>query len=402
MGPGVAGGGSPPTTKWRQRCRPKKKLRVNERVEVRSHEDGLCGSWHQGIVIACGHRTRCIKYDHILVDDGSESMIEHVEVPPVVDGVNYDEVQQCHYYRGSIRQLPPYVVIVPWNLPYGVCVDVYHKEAWWEGVIFDHNDGAEERTVFFPDIGDEMLAKLCNIRITMTWNEATEHWHRRGHWLFLEVIEEYEHEWPLPVSVEQIWYDLRDRDDFIKIKEWTSIDRALWQDLILQTISNNLMVALQDALPHLVMSRNLGESYGLPDIPDMDRDPEAEIVNEGCVGSRSNLTRGPSRLPVEMDAQAKEPIHGKYDWRPVGPDMVPGAGPCPNAITLYTGGKGTKYNHSLVEDVRKHLLYLGWKVEFRVDKGDILKFCYISPGGKCYHSVVKVCLDILGTNKDTR
>ncbi|OWM83657.1 hypothetical protein CDL15_Pgr004086 [Punica granatum] len=381
-------------------------------------------------------------------------MIEHVEVPPVVDGVNYDEVQQCHYYRGSIRQLPPYVVIVPWNLPYGVCVDVYHKEAWWEGVIFDHNDGAEERTVFFPDIGDEMLAKLCNIRITMTWNEATEHWHRRGHWLFLEVIEEYEHEWPLPVSVEQIWYDLRDRDDFIKIKEWTSIDRALWQDLILQTISNNLMVALQDALPHLVMSRNLGESYGLPDIPDMDRDPEAEIVNEGCVGSRSNLTNplieeedvdsiessmacdrssktfwtdprlpisqplianqssqcpsvvfsagGPSRLPVEMDAQAKEPIHGKYDWRPVGPDMVPGAGPCPNAITLYTGGKGTKYNHSLVEDVRKHLLYLGWKVEFRVDKGDILKFCYISPGGKCYHSVVKVCLDILGTNKDTR
>ncbi|PKI79062.1 hypothetical protein CRG98_000543 [Punica granatum] len=68
----------------------------------------------------------------------------------------------------------------------------------WGRVIFDHNDGAEDRTIFLPDQGNEMSAKLGNIRVTMTWNEATEIWHRRGPRLLLEVIEEYEQEWLSP------------------------------------------------------------------------------------------------------------------------------------------------------------------------------------------------------------
>ncbi|OWM86311.1 hypothetical protein CDL15_Pgr011135 [Punica granatum] len=166
--------------KRHRRSRFKKMLRVNEKVEnnisrtqVRSQGVGLLGSWHQGIVLSCGHRRRCIKYDHILIEDGLEKLIDYVEVPPAVDGVDSNEVHQCHY-RGSIRPLPPHFATGPWDLPYGMCVDVYYMEAWWEGVIFDHNDGAEERTVFFPDQGDEMLAELGSIRITMTWNKAVK------------------------------------------------------------------------------------------------------------------------------------------------------------------------------------------------------------------------------------
>lgn len=458
-------------------------------VKVRSQEDGFLGSWHQGVVMACGYRKRCIKYDHILVEDGSESFIEHVEVPPAVDG-DSDVVNQCHY-RGSIRPLPPFYVIGPWDLPYGLCVDVYHMEAWWEGVIFDHNDGGEERTVFFPDLGDQMLVKLSTIRVTMTWNETTESWHVRGQWLFLAVIEEYEHEWPLPVSVKQTWYDLRERVGFGRIKEWTSTDRSAWQDLVLATILENLMVVLKEVLPSLAISGRINSC--LLDVPKIDCGPQVESVSEGFIDSRENLTspcaikkpskmgesngldigslcnksseidvqlfqKGhdldqlveeaddngsnmnlhdrpsksfhkeqslptsqpltaierpqgharvlvagiPPRLSVKVDVKAKDPICGRRgNWQPAGPDLIPGAEPFPDAIALYIRGNGIKHNDSLVAGVRGHLLYLGWKIEFRVVKDESFRFRYVSPAGKCYQSLVQVCLDLTGSIKET-
>lgn len=438
--------------------------------------------------MACGYRRRCVKYDHILVDDGSQSFIEHVEVPPSVDGIHSDEVHQCQY-RGSIRPLPPYLVIGPWDLPYGSCVDVYHMEAWWEGVIFDHNDGSKERNVFFPDLGDEMVVRLGTMRATPTWDEITESWHRRGPWLFLEVIQECEQDWPLPVSVKQMWYDLRERDDFRGIKEWTSTDRGAWRCLVLETILENLMVVLQEALPSLAISGNI--CTWLLNMPKIDCGPQVESVDEGFIDCRENLftpcavtelprtdeNNGvdigmlrnksskidvqlfqkvhnldrlveeadgngsnmnsyimpsksfpkepilptpqpltaigspqrlpklsfPSRLSVEMDVKAKDHIRRKCGhWQPAGPDFVPGAEPFPDAITLYIRGKNTQCNDSLIARVHQHLLYLGWKIEFRVDKEEIFRFHYISPAGKCYQSLFKACIDITGAIKETR
>ncbi|KAM7257329.1 hypothetical protein ACFE04_013070 [Oxalis oulophora] len=48
-------------------------------------------------------------------------------------------------YRGTIRPSPPPLDVSKWRLHYGLCVDAYHQDGWWEGVIFYHNDNSEER-----------------------------------------------------------------------------------------------------------------------------------------------------------------------------------------------------------------------------------------------------------------
>jgi hypothetical protein len=41
-------------------------------------------------------------------------------------------------------------------------------------VIFDHYDGTKERSIFFPDLGDEMKVGVKKFRITHDWDESTE------------------------------------------------------------------------------------------------------------------------------------------------------------------------------------------------------------------------------------
>jgi hypothetical protein len=95
------------------------------------------------------------------------------------------------------------------------------------------------------------------LRISQVWNEITENWQPRGTWLFLELIEEYEQETHLGVSVKQIWYDLRDKTCFDKIKEWTCMMRDLWKGLVLQVINENLNIILKDVFKVLECSGGL-------------------------------------------------------------------------------------------------------------------------------------------------
>ncbi|XP_030524326.1 uncharacterized protein LOC115736661 [Rhodamnia argentea] len=248
----------------------KAKLLVGEKVEVRSDDDGFQGSWHSGVVISCSIRTRCVEYDHILVDDGSDKLVDYVRVSPAVDGLVSCTVDQ-HNYHGSIRPVPPIYVTGPYDFLYGLCVDAFHMDAWWEGVIFDRNVGAEKRNVFFPELGDQMLTQLANIRVTQDWDEITEKWQSRGTWLFLDLICVYEQEWPIPVSLKQIWYDLREKEAFQRSK-WTSRDKTLWEKLVLETINENLSIASVVLIPFLdsPRSRNsMEESCMLLELPEL-------------------------------------------------------------------------------------------------------------------------------------
>lgn len=223
---------------------------------MRSEEEGFLGSWHSGVVTVCSKLLRHVKYDHLLTDDGCDNLVDLVRVSPIVDGTCCASANQCHK-RGNIRPLPPKFDFQEWSLPYGLCVDVYYQEAWWEGVIFDHNDGSQERRVFFPDLGDEMTIGIDSLRVTHDWNEGKGTWHRRGSWLFLELIEESEKDSYLAVSVKQLWYDLREKKGFKKIKDWTSSVRSLWKELISEVIDDNLKILLDH------VHRMLGHPFSL-------------------------------------------------------------------------------------------------------------------------------------------
>ncbi|XP_021909833.1 uncharacterized protein LOC110823704 [Carica papaya] len=229
--------------KSKQKKLVRKRKLLHEKVEVRSVEDGFLGSWHSGTVIAFDKQVRHVKYDHLLTDDGSQTLVDIVGVSAIVDGSSCVNMNHCNY-RGCLRPVPPPLEFGKWDLSYGLCVDVYYQDAWWEGVVFDRRDGLEERRIFFPDLGDEMTIGVDSMRITQDWNEFTETWHPRGTWLFLELVEEYEQEQYVPVSVKQIWYDLREKPDFKKLEEWTSSARALWEDLVLQVIEDNLKITV--------------------------------------------------------------------------------------------------------------------------------------------------------------
>ncbi|XP_059663847.1 uncharacterized protein LOC132309570 [Cornus florida] len=221
------------------------KLIVGDKVEVRSREEGLKGSWHVGTVIAREKQARRVKYEHLLCDNESEMLTERVRVSSIVDGIVSNNMTQSHC-RGLIRPLPPLLHVAEWSPHYAQCVDVYYKEAWWEGVIFDHEDGSEQRKIFFPDTDEVMKFGIEMLRITQDWDEFTEDWKPRGNWLFLEFIEELEPEWPLQVSVRQMWYDLQGKEGFVKLKEWICSARSIWEDLVLDVLNDNFKLTLDE------------------------------------------------------------------------------------------------------------------------------------------------------------
>ncbi|KAJ6409317.1 hypothetical protein OIU84_008918 [Salix udensis] len=408
----------------RKRKRTKIKLYLHEKVEVRIEEDGFQGSWHPGTVIACRRQDLDlkyeVKYDHILNDDESDYLVDQVRVSLSVDDTDCANEDRCNN-RGLIRPPPPPFQFGKYGLPYGLCVDVHYQEAWWEGVIFDHDDGSEERKVFFPDLGDEIMARVNKLRVTQDWNEVDETWRQRGTWLFLVLIEEYEQKQYNPVSIKQLWHDLREKENFEKLGGWTSAVKALWRELVLEAIDDNLKV----------VSNHL---FQVTDIPDATQQPLkiAKPVNGVDINRKEDLVETHAMIPVENslnDCLVLHPscpnvestldrvvpkfscdegffnstsnkINGsspgqaciQSSWLGAGPDIVPGPEFCPDAIIKYAQMGNKKPRGTLIKDVRKHLAHQRWKIELMKDKGRS-RLRYTSPVGKLYHSLRQVCLD---------
>ncbi|KAJ8769778.1 hypothetical protein K2173_007638 [Erythroxylum novogranatense] len=245
------------SSKKRRRKSIRRSLSVGDKVEVRSVEEGFHGSWHAGTITACSKQNWNVKYfvqyDNLLADDGSKHLEESLSVFLLWNDINVNGENGCNY-RGRIRPFPPQLEFSKYNFAYGMCVDANYKDGWWEGVIFDHEEGSEERKILFPDLGDELIIHVSALRITQDWNEIEYMWKPRGMWLFLELIEKYERRNYMSVSVKQLWFDLRDRKGFQELGDWTSSLKVLWEELLLDTLNDNLLIVLN----------NLSRVIGLP------------------------------------------------------------------------------------------------------------------------------------------
>ncbi|KAL5724529.1 hypothetical protein ACHQM5_007777 [Ranunculus cassubicifolius] len=202
-----------------------KKLLLHERVEVRQLEEGLRGSWHPGQVVDISDFYRSVKYDELLTDTGTSNLVEQIPVSKAVEGLCLR--RRIHRtYRSRIR---PTSQILNHDLVHGLCVDAFYEDAWWEGVLFDHNESSDERSVFFPDEGDERTFCVKDLRVSCEWNEHTGDWTVRGLWIMMELAKEFEQDQSLPSFVKKVWYHLRDHIEFkIMIFEWTCGDRSVW------------------------------------------------------------------------------------------------------------------------------------------------------------------------------
>ncbi|CAN8253213.1 unnamed protein product [Cochlearia groenlandica] len=399
----------------------RRKLLIGEKVEVRSVEEGFLGSWYLGTVIASKKRgRRSIRYDHILSDDGADYLVETVDVSElVVAGLSPDRKDVSDTLRGRLRPVPPKLEVDESDLVYGLCIDVFFSEAWWEGVIFDHVNGSEERRVFFPDLGDEMNVGLQSLRITQDWNEDADTWVFRGRWLLLDLIEKYKEDHYLPVSVTQLWYDIRDKTGFARIREWTCSTTALWEDLMLEVIHDNLRITINQFLhdndveiyPHQeykpfkeVSQEAIGSSACSSGVlvtapqeqhfscTDKDhklasqRSQSLSVLTSvsGIRPEESYINRVTEFSSKKFTATHKKVPKKPGNWQPF--DCV--AKSCPQAVSSYNRAASLR----VAIHVKKHLKYMGWNIEQMLDECGRQRFRYFSPDGRLIeYSLRRVC-----------
>lgn len=486
------------------------KLLVDEKVEVRSIDEGSLGSWHSAVVISVKNRARDVRYDSLLCDDGSQKLIEEIDVNPVVDGITPVGKRRL-FYRGLIRPLPPPFDFNRLSMHYGQCVDAYYQEAWWEGVVFDHENDSEFRSIFFPDIGDLLHIRVDDLRITQDWDEFTQEWNPRGNWLFLELIEQFKQENLIHVSAREVWYELSEKEGFKKLKEWTnsSTRRDIWESLVMEVIDDHSKLAaemfvgevsesmlrgdfecrlrksdaadcievntvplvaeeeihvddplakskrseislprssnsglLVEGLPS-ALSINYEKSsrlqnsnqirddsdFSISDNPveinvvdecqsagcNIDLVPEVEICRDSACKSETTHEESPcsaqsivpcnaatavgeGNMSKDLDIVSKESTgdrRKKRKWEIAGTDIVPEAEFCPRIVRNYlskSNSNNHKDNSSLQLSLRKHLAYLGWKIEVHREERST-RMRYTSPKGKSYMSLVTVCQD---------
>lgn len=191
-----------------------------------SCDPGLCGSWHKAVVIGILENVRTVRYTDFIDENGSP-LVENIQVSDAIDGKSSmpEEV-----IRGNVRPMCPHQRLQVSHASYGLCVDALIEGSYWEGVIADHAEGSMERKVLFPDEGDECIIKVDQLRLTQDWDEVTGKWKPRGIWLFLQVLLSHEERDGLPVSVRQIWFDLRSKPSFkTDAKMWMCGTEEFWE-----------------------------------------------------------------------------------------------------------------------------------------------------------------------------
>ncbi|KAF5199853.1 Phd finger transcription factor [Thalictrum thalictroides] len=292
----------------RNETQPPKQLKPNvflfgDKVEVWREDESLKGSWNSGIIVGGGGSDdglfRYVRYDHLILVDGSTKHSISISS-------NIDETK---HFRGLIRPVPPPRLIDNnvLDLHYGLCVDVYSKNAWWEGVVFDYEDGCEQRLVFFPDLGDQQKVSTEQIRITQYWNQVSGNWSLSGNWLFLELIEEKKKGLLITLSDNEIWSIVKANEDFDKkVVDWTCPTRSLWDVLVSEvvreicsTIENDQdIVEVQDEV-HLPKTPDEGTEQTVRTQPIFD---SAEFIEDVDLTSEVDLTASQDKISKSSDS----------------------------------------------------------------------------------------------------
>ncbi|KAJ1699011.1 hypothetical protein LUZ63_007523 [Rhynchospora breviuscula] len=343
--------------------------------------------------------------------------------------------------RNNIRPYACRLPLQPSQATYGMCVDACIENVHWEGIIIDdindHTAQIMQINVFFPDMGIEEPVLLQDLSLSSDWDEVTGEWTLRGRWKFLEALEANQLErGTLGMTAQQLWHMARSEPSFItKHCAWTCGSWNEWFSLVL---------SLKYQLPHLTTSPSVQSSTFLRSVSDFveaykDRSSsQADILTKSLKQksdiARSHLkslgwkfmeTRRGTKYYVSTDGTRYDSFikacegylsgkaeHSHYENATC--SVVPGVisdtkatrGQCSqrgtwNKVSLipeYSSvlGRGAKYGDVDMDTVRKHLLHLGWSVEYKRDTSrPMTRFRYHSPEGKTYYSLRMVFADFV-------
>ncbi|CAM8967333.1 unnamed protein product [Rhodiola kirilowii] len=396
--------------------RKRKKLVLGEQVEVKSDEDGFQGSWHAGTVIACEDGFRKVRYHHLMEDDKRSYLVDTINVSKNLDGEIEVKEGNNMTWVNNIRPLRQDADFDKSDLYYGLCVDAFHNDAWWEGVVYDHIDGSDARSVFFPDLGDEMTFEIGKLRQAWDWDECTAEWSCRGNWVFLKLVAKLVNGCPLTVSVKQLWYDLQEKELFSKAGKWKCRDEAFWREPMLEIINGYFTMTVDYIYDNLSCITDLDSECGPLNVTvdKTDKNCSRDIVTARCMTDNGNRLKGLQLRDSISGATSSASSEGEdgFDsndgenkdesfmyavtgvWLPAENVIVSNPKFFPEIITKYLQRSSTKHRNamkSLTNKLRRHLLYLGWKIEYKREENNMTRMRYTSPSGTVYMSLVKVC-----------
>ncbi|KAL6578686.1 hypothetical protein OROMI_008902 [Orobanche minor] len=85
----------------------------------------------------------------------------------------------------------------------------------------------------------------------------------------------------------------------------------------------------------------------------------------------------------------------RLEWQPAVPGLISGAEFCPTAVDEYMEMFRLKKKaaDTVLLNFRKHLLYLGWRIHFVLDK-EATRLRYSSPDGDSFYSLPQVCVKL--------
>ncbi|KAK1285505.1 hypothetical protein QJS10_CPB20g00289 [Acorus calamus] len=383
------------------------KLSLGNAIEVRFSDEGLKGSWHQGRVILLNDKICHVEFNHLLNDDGSSKLVEPVSV--------MFKISKSH--RGHIRPVPPLCdSLFPSEVKYGLCVDVLIDDSWWEGVIFDRDEGAERRMVIFPDQGDQQEVGTDQLRITNAWDEVTGEWRPRGMFPFGGFMLEQQ---PLPVSVWKFW--LGESADEGCLEKGACLEVGM-------EVENKMLV------DNAIVEGHRGNSSGTERggsastwfdyISAHDDDTISDLEKKNMRGNASNYLLsvgwvfekkiggsdsvngnsvirkidkcGVGQIKTQMNnlTWREDPGCSSNEWKRL--DIE--AKYSPQTVAAYVGYLtepeiGCSLG-ALKLEVKQHIVALGWSIEFQ-RKFKSSKFKYIAPNGKVFYSLHKLCKYLL-------
>ncbi|TVU47435.1 hypothetical protein EJB05_07038, partial [Eragrostis curvula] len=323
-------------------------------IAVFSCDPGLCGSWHQAVVTDILENARTVKYFEF-VDDHGLPLVESVQVSDAIDGKSSIPGE---FIRGNMRPMCLHQPLQVSDAVYGLCVDALLEGSYWEGVIVDHDEGSMQRKVFFPDEGDECIVAVDQLRRTQDWDEISAEWKPRGIWLFLQMLLSHEEKDGLPVSVRQIWFDIRSKASFrTDAKMWMCGTEAFWERSL------------------AVLIAELWSLCGKPTLDGF----EVEAFSGLAEGSNSGAFQKEKDEPVVLS---------KLDAVPAVLSQT-----ISDFISCYRNNnrKSARVKQELA---KHHLRSLGWKI---VDDRPKNKY-YVSPDGKRFPSFIGACEACLAEN----
>ena len=199
---------------------------------MRQLEEGLRGSWHPGVVIDVTPGFRAVRYDNLLLTEGTaEHLVEKIPVGRLSDDLldtDYtldgeadpktpDEAKGDHSRSldsGSLNpslpraradglksssssgsfplEIPARSLLRPRPPPCphprpsqwkaGTAVDFYGRDSWWEGILCEDVGRAGMRArvnVEFPDEATAENVSVRSLRLSQEWSEATGQWRMR-------------------------------------------------------------------------------------------------------------------------------------------------------------------------------------------------------------------------------